>query len=46
MPNQNPLLGKNLPLFLRKNFRGDKIALCQALIASAECLSRLAERWR
>lgn len=45
MPNQNPLLGKNLPLFLRKNLRGNKIALCQALGASPECLSRLAKRW-
>ncbi len=27
MPNQHPLLGKNLLLFLRKNFGRDKIAL-------------------
>jgi hypothetical protein len=46
MPNQNPLLGKNLALFLRKNLRGHKIALCQALGASCECLNRLAKRWR
>ena len=27
MPNQHPLLGKNLLLFLRKNLGSDKIAL-------------------
>jgi hypothetical protein len=46
MPNQNPLLGKNRLLFLRKNLRGNKIALCQALGSSRECLSRLAKGWR
>src|SRR6266487_842851 len=43
VPDQNPMLGKNLPLFLRKNLRGDKIALCQAPCASCERLSRFAK---
>src|SRR6202008_467010 len=46
MPNQHPLFGKNLLLFLCKNFGRDKIALRQALRASRECVSRLARRWR
>ena len=46
MPNQHPLLGKNLLLFLGKNFGRDKIALRQALGAGRECVSRLARRWR
>src|SRR4029077_5898753 len=46
MPNQNPFLGKNLLFFLRKNLRGDKIALRQGLSSSRECLSRLAKGWR
>jgi hypothetical protein len=46
VPNQHPLPGKDLILFLCKNLRGDKIALCQALSASGECLNRLAKCWR
>src|SRR4029453_4678708 len=45
VPNQQPLLGKDLLLLLRKNLRGDKIALCQALGAGGQCLSRLAKYW-
>ena len=43
MPDQHPLLGKNLLLFLGKNFGRDKIALRQALGAGRECFSRLAK---
>jgi hypothetical protein len=46
MPNQHPLLGKNLLLLLCKNFRRNEIALAQGLGASRECLSRLAKFWR
>ena len=44
MSNQHPLLREDLLLLLRKNLRGDEIALGQALGASCECLSGLAKR--
>src|SRR5437868_12835555 len=39
--NQHPLPGKNLLLFLRKNFRRNKVTLRERLCSSLERLGRL-----